>query len=322
MRAGTWKRSALAIVAALMMVTGVHPHARSAAVGTVTRTVTAANQTVQMISIAWTSDSSGAVSGNLFTVAPGYLISAKFVPSASAAPTDAYDVTLVDTDGVDKLGGVGSDLSSTVASTHTLPLLRGIKNEIISTAAPAAGAESITTVPAGQYWRMVSWYGSITTSATVATRVPAFIIDDGTNVLYKAISGSAGVAASQTMAFPAAVLGASNATVANSFQAVTVLPDLILYPGWRFSTLTTSIQTGDQWGISRLVVDKARNAGNARVFIEGTQQLDLVVSGAGSVKSGTVVLLISGASAPLAPTHVSSIADVLQPAWRRAHPVR
>lgn len=71
---------------------------------------------VTKITIAWTSDASGAVSGTTFSVPRGELLQAKFVPSSTAQPTADYDVTLVDSDGVDYLAGVGADLSNTEAS--------------------------------------------------------------------------------------------------------------------------------------------------------------------------------------------------------------
>lgn len=67
--------------------------------------------------IAWTSSAGGAVSGNAFNVRKGYLVSIRFVPaSGGTQPSDLYDVTLVDSDGVDVLAGGGSDLSNSSAS--------------------------------------------------------------------------------------------------------------------------------------------------------------------------------------------------------------
>lgn len=63
--------------------------------------------------IAWTSTAGGAVSGNAFSTVRGKLLGFKFVPNTGVTqPTDLYDATLVDTDGVDLLVGSGTDLSN------------------------------------------------------------------------------------------------------------------------------------------------------------------------------------------------------------------
>jgi hypothetical protein len=82
------------------------------AIGAVARTPTNIAG-VKKYTLVWTSSAGGAVSGDPFTVDPGYLVAAKFVPaSGGSQPTDLYDLTLVDTDGIDVLGGVGANLSN------------------------------------------------------------------------------------------------------------------------------------------------------------------------------------------------------------------
>lgn len=61
--------------------------------------------------VAWTSTSGGAVSGNPFSVAAGRLTSIRFIPGAST-PTNLYDVTLTDGQVVDLLVGQGADCLS------------------------------------------------------------------------------------------------------------------------------------------------------------------------------------------------------------------
>ena len=65
--------------------------------------------------LSWTSTSLGAVTYT--TVAPitGLIQREVFVPSTSAIPTAAYDVTLTDADNQDILYGKGSNLSATTA---------------------------------------------------------------------------------------------------------------------------------------------------------------------------------------------------------------
>ncbi len=86
------------------------------AVGTVTVTVTALPGTgLTKYEIVWVSDASGDVSGNAFGVRPGALKQIGFTPSATAAPTTLYDVTLT-YDTADLLIGAGDDLSATVST--------------------------------------------------------------------------------------------------------------------------------------------------------------------------------------------------------------
>jgi hypothetical protein len=67
--------------------------------------------------LTWTSDASGAVNTNAFAVKPGVLVQLKFVPnSAGTQPTDLYDITLVDTDSLDVIGGAGANLSNSAGS--------------------------------------------------------------------------------------------------------------------------------------------------------------------------------------------------------------
>jgi hypothetical protein len=142
--------------------------------------------------------------------------------------------------------------------------LRPRVQAVIETAAPAAGAESITTVPAGKYWRMASFICTLTTDATVATRLPTLVIDDGTNILIRLIgSATVGLTASSSASYCATVLGTSQVAITGVQMVGPTLPDptfLVLQPGWRIRTSTTAIAAGDQWGIARLVVQESETA--------------------------------------------------------------
>jgi hypothetical protein len=143
-----------------------------------------------------------------------------------------------------------------------MALLRGnVFQRVIETAAPAAGAESITTVPAGKYWRLIGFYTTLTTDATVATRLPSIVIDDGTDILMRINgSGTAGVTAGLTVAYTGYV-GQQGLGITGVILTAAPLPspDLVLEPGWRIRTLTQNIVAGDQWGIARLVVQEVEN---------------------------------------------------------------
>lgn len=79
-------------------------------------------------SVAWTSDASGNVSGNVFDMAVGTLVAVEFIPgTGGSAPTTLYDIDMLDEENVtmfdDGAGtSIGSNLSATDAS-HRVPLV-------------------------------------------------------------------------------------------------------------------------------------------------------------------------------------------------------
>ena len=68
---------------------------------------------VRKLTLAWTCDASGVVSGTLTDYVSGEIVRAVFAPG-SPAPTDLYDATLLDGAGADVLGGQGADRSAAV----------------------------------------------------------------------------------------------------------------------------------------------------------------------------------------------------------------
>lgn len=99
-------------------------------------TVTVTGPYNGVYAIAWTSNASGAVSGNSFSVILGEIKQVKFVPaSGGTQPTDQYDVTLVDADGLDVLNGMGANLS------NAAPAL--ITSLGVWTATPAASSPAV-----------------------------------------------------------------------------------------------------------------------------------------------------------------------------------
>lgn len=75
------------------------------------------NRPVRKVSLAWTSTAGGAVSGNLTDYLSGVLARVAFVPNTSSTqPTNLYDITLLDENGIDVLAGQGADLSNATAT--------------------------------------------------------------------------------------------------------------------------------------------------------------------------------------------------------------
>ena len=65
----------------------------------------------------WVSDGSGNATLPSRLAVSGEIQRVVFVPSATAAPTSLYDVTLTDADGIDVLAGQGANLSASAASS-------------------------------------------------------------------------------------------------------------------------------------------------------------------------------------------------------------
>lgn len=78
------------------------------------------SRTVQSLSLAWTSDAAGAVSGINSPQVSGEIVRVVFTPGAGGVqPTNLYDIVLLDSDGFDVLATLGANLSNTVASQVT-----------------------------------------------------------------------------------------------------------------------------------------------------------------------------------------------------------
>lgn len=127
--------------------------------------------------------------------------------------------------------------------------------QVIPQPVPAAGTEVSITVPGDSRWTVQLVSLRLVTSAVVANRAIVFRFDDPANRL-----ASVGVVqnqiASQTIDYT--VFGGPNGRVsdiANGYQFVSfVLP--ILQPGWRFRTVTSGLDVGDQFSqISITVID-------------------------------------------------------------------
>jgi hypothetical protein len=110
-------------------------------------------RTVVKTSIAWLSDGAGAVTGNPVTFPSGTVFLVEFVPgTGGVAPTDSYDLTLLNSNGVnvfdDGAGtSIGANLSATVA-TRKVPLVSGASGALVR-AWLDAGEHTLTIAAAG-----------------------------------------------------------------------------------------------------------------------------------------------------------------------------
>lgn len=110
----TRRRSRIAVLAAVLALS-----VPLGAAGTVVATSSVITTGLTKYTITWTATAGGAVSANPVTIKRGTIEAIKIVPGTGTAPTALYDVSLVDTDGVDVLNGQGVDQSATVGKYFT-----------------------------------------------------------------------------------------------------------------------------------------------------------------------------------------------------------
>lgn len=115
---------------------------------------------------------------------------------------------------------------------------------------PGAGAEWSLVVPAGYVWRVLAVAGTLTTSATVATREARLTLADATGVVL-----SLGVAATQAAGLATRYAWtAGGGYAAGSSAGGTLPPDLSLEAGWTLASSTVNLDAGDAWSAVSLLV--------------------------------------------------------------------
>lgn len=75
---------------------------------------------VQKIEWSWTSNAGGFWQSGVSREVTGWIVGVKFTPSSSAAPTANYDVSLLDTGGLDYFQGQGNNLPATSGVTRNI----------------------------------------------------------------------------------------------------------------------------------------------------------------------------------------------------------
>lgn len=109
----------------------------SAGTATVTYNET---RTVKSVTFSWVSDATGDSAGTSKTVT-GSILRVVFIPGTTTVqPTNAYDITIKDEDGIDILATLGTDLSNTTA-TQVLPC---VTNGTAGNSGPIAFSSTLT----------------------------------------------------------------------------------------------------------------------------------------------------------------------------------
>lgn len=116
---------------------------------------------------------------------------------------------------------------------------------------PAAGADLTITTPdtaAAGMWGIVSIRARLVTSATVANRLVAVVVKDQTADEVYRVGFDTAITASKTVIVTASPAVATVAGGVSSVLAVTFPLPFGPYPSrTAISTVTTAIDTGDQW---------------------------------------------------------------------------
>jgi hypothetical protein len=124
--------------------------------GTVTPTSASTGATspyMRVYTLALLSTAGGAVSGNPQVLIPGRLVQVKVKPDTGGTqPTDLFDLTLLDADGVDLLGGSGANLSNAAAvilgSDPPIYVTGGTVDPVLANAGNAKGVTVTLVVQA------------------------------------------------------------------------------------------------------------------------------------------------------------------------------
>lgn len=125
---------------------------------------------------------------------------------------------------------------------------------VVTGSNPAAGAETLETVPTGARWRLLTWRTTLLADATVANRVPVLHIDDGSLTIWNTAASSAqtaGTSISHTFGLP----GTSSNQQGLSMLSTPMVPP-IMRAGFRIRTQTSSLQAGDDWGAPVMYVEE------------------------------------------------------------------
>lgn len=127
-------RSVLVLIALLIALTAI---VRAAG------TVTVAEETfgsVKKVAFTWTSSAGGAADGTTTAAYNGVIERLVTVPSGSSAPTDNYDITIVDEDGTDVLMGSGQNRDTSATEQVLASSLGVVANDKLTLHVTNAGS--------------------------------------------------------------------------------------------------------------------------------------------------------------------------------------
>lgn len=127
---------------------------------------------------------------------------------------------------------------------------------------PAAGQEWTVTVPAGHIYLVKSVQAVLTTSAAVASRVPALIFASSEgNIARASVGGSVAANSLSYCEWMPSSGGYQNGPFNHG-----ALPEYMLQPGWTIGSLTYAMDAGDTLtGVRLVVIDTTIRDGSVDV---------------------------------------------------------
>ena len=119
---------------------------------------------------------------------------------------------------------------------------------------PPIGSDWAMAVFPNSRWRLISWTGTLDTSAVAGTRVPCFQVNSGAAAAFKG-GAAAGIGPGTIMQFCGSALTAvTSASI--SVINVPIPPNEFLFSGGTFQTNTDGLQAGDAWAAITLQVEE------------------------------------------------------------------
>ena len=172
-------------------------------------------------------------------------ISAASLPLPTGAATSANQ-----TAGNTSLSTLAGTVSgSKVAVSQSVPV------PSFALASPAVGAEATITIPSGTY-RLRALLFRLNADATVANRVPDFIINDSSGIRIYDVQSRFSQTASVDVIYQLVPLSIFDTALPSSEVAILPIPpDLLLTGGATLSTSTPGLQAGDQWVAARAFIE-------------------------------------------------------------------
>jgi hypothetical protein len=119
---------------------------------------------------------------------------------------------------------------------------------------PAAQTDFTITVPTGARWALRSLTATLTTDATVQTRVPTLVIDDGATTLFQ-MPYATGQTATLAYKYFWENLAYAVGLVGTNVYVPMPLPFPLL-AGWRVKSSTTLLGAADQWSAIQYDVEE------------------------------------------------------------------
>lgn len=109
---------------------------------------------------------------------------------------------------------------------------------------PAAGGGFTRVVPSDYFEKLLALHAILTTSATVANRMPYLLLLDGDNNIMARLSHNISVAAGSTVELTW-IVDTDTVALSNTGPSVCPLPDFYMLPGWKFNLAAAGIQAAD-----------------------------------------------------------------------------